>query len=122
VTQTEQENLWPSDLGTTKIAAPSTILKAQGAQLARITQGLLVGIVMTSTLPDSQFAHRFVIEAPTLGYYRYGLLTVRHGIDLYPAEIWWRDEQEVAKARTEQEFVAKLSEVLANDETKRVIS
>src|SRR2546425_10856528 len=61
----EIPNLWPAELGDTGVLTPTSILKAQAAELARFTHGLLRGEVIASDARPK--SHVFLdVVAPAL--------------------------------------------------------
>lgn len=82
----EVPNLWPQDLQPQGALSPIGILRSQATLLHRTTSGLLYCEVGTE-VENGQFVHHLNIVAPALGDFQYELVTVRHGIDGYPASV-----------------------------------
>jgi hypothetical protein len=124
----EALDLWPAiEKGNTR--TPVSILKQQAALLGKHTKNLLEASVDTDASPG-RFAHRFIIEAPALGGYRYELFSIQHDEKLYPVkvisappgtpiqdEIKWRKGFE-----SEETFVDWLKAALNSADTKRLLS
>ena len=88
---TKLTDLWPDDIEHTSIKAPVTILKEQGAFLAKRTRNIVVGRAESTQIisrgsPDDRFKYSFYLSAPAMNYV-YGLLKISHSDDLYPVEI-----------------------------------
>jgi hypothetical protein len=118
-------DLWPENLVNTDIVPPITILKVQATLLGHKMQNLLEGNVTTLAVPAfgiavSLFRHVFEIVAPALGGYKYPLLTVDHGVELYPLTITAFDHS--FECKNEAEFTNALKEIFAEEQTRRVIS
>jgi hypothetical protein len=84
-------DLWPDDIEHTTLKAPVTILKEQGALLARKTGNIVGGLADRTQLiargsPDDRFRYSFYLSAPAINYV-YQLLKISHSDDLYPVEI-----------------------------------
>src|SRR5215469_4106631 len=121
-------DLWPADLGKDKVITPSAILRQQASLLGKRTHNLVEAKVETTTLRD-KFIHRFVIEAPPLGNYKYTLFTLAHPVGLYPIEIVngptaaYPSFPQISEGiGSEKDLLAWLKWVLNEDETKRVIN
>jgi hypothetical protein len=129
-------DLWPTDIAsaTPTVIPPSEILQQQATNLERKTQGVLLGKVNRWS-SSGQFFLSFRIVAPALDY-EYELLKVHHGIDLYPvtvdAALGRADVQSIyhvaafssdmsTQLGTEEQFVQWLENVLADDQTRKVI-
>jgi hypothetical protein len=113
-------DLWATDLGTREITTPLAILRSQASLLAQKTSGMLEGQVETTTRRDGSFVHSFYVVAPALDHYKYGLLSIRHGIGLYPATVYAPNQPEL-DANSEQELIECLRSALSSDETRRVV-
>jgi hypothetical protein len=121
-------DLWPTDIGKGKITTPAAILRQQASLLGKRTNNLLEAKVDTITQGDT-FMHRFAIEAPALGNYKYILFVLSHSVELYPISISqtpsgvYPDSASISNGiRSEKELLDWLKWVLNRDETKRVIN
>src|SRR5262249_28965741 len=81
-------SLWPRNFGNKPTVPPSPvhILRQQALQLGQGTRNFVLGKVTSRLLDDKTFAHTFALTAPVLGLEQ-SVLTVVHGLDLYPARI-----------------------------------
>jgi len=112
-------------------------LKEQASLLGRKTRNLLEGEVVQveRVHPNGpEFTYRFIIVAPALGDYRYGLFTISHDISLYP--VTFRVDEDIKTelaagsmshgdmltAEDEDELVKLLRQILASKKTQRVIA
>ena len=112
-------DLWPAEIGTTKITAPVTILRKQASILAQRTKGLLEAEVLTNSQVSSQIVHRFVLVAPALDNYRYELFNVMHDVRLYPTQGVFQGRS--TQLDNEEAFVNWLKSVLSSRETRQVV-
>ncbi len=65
--------------------------------------------------------HTFLIQAPSLGGYTYGLFTVHHGLSFYPAKILSSPTGDQV-ATSEAEFLDRLRQVFSATATQEVIN
>ena len=79
------KSLWP-DFGEVKELSPVAIMKAQAAELGEKTNHLVEGVVRT-TSQVSMLHHEFILVAPALDNYSFGLFSVLHRIPMYPLQI-----------------------------------
>ncbi|HEY6334052.1 MAG TPA: hypothetical protein VI756_32350 [Blastocatellia bacterium] len=114
-------DLWPDNFGTEPLVTPASILRAQAAALGRKTNHLVEGEVEPRTTP-SDFIYSLDLVAPALDNYRYRLLTIRHGIGLYPVAVSLeaaRYNYEPAKTQAELEETLRMA--FGDDKTILVI-
>jgi hypothetical protein len=146
---TQIVDLWPEKINTKiKKIAPVTILRQQASLLGKKTKNIVEGQVETRTVKDSYeeklLEHSFYVVAPVLDFYKYPLFRVQHGIlDWYPLKIFvdvidsksfkekgWDVQNMKRRIRlkaasigteTEEEFIEKLKEIFALEETQQAI-
>ncbi len=145
---TQIVDLWPENINTKiKKIAPVTILRQQASLLGKKTKNIVEGQIETKRVKDIEessqeklLEHSFYLVAPALDFYKYLLFRVQHGImDWYPLKIFVDviDSKSLkgmmtsdAKHRlrlirptikTEEEFVEKLKEIFALEETQKAI-
>jgi len=118
-------DLWGDLTGLETVTSPREVLEEQGAILAKKTHGKLRGDVRDLTQADT-FIYALDIVAPGLNDYRYTVLTVRHGITMYPLLMLSGSDDAIPQARIkcddEQELIDALSRVLGSSKTKRAIA
>ena len=116
------DNLWPTDLSTTEPSGvlPITILREQAIFFTESTTGILTAQVVTSKDVNSNFSHNFYIIAPALANYKYLLLTVKHGIDLYPINTVGVGR--AYGAPNETQFKENLKEIFALEQTRKIVN
>lgn len=114
------DDLWPSDIQSSSIKPPVTILKEQGTFLGRKTSNIVEGVVRSKET-EGEFSWNFYLSAPCFGDYQHRLLNLSHDIELYPVKVI--DEESVTPqiAETEDEFMEILRAIFATPKTKRVI-
>jgi len=125
----ETHDLWPEDLATSTVVPPVAILREQAAALAKRTNGLIEGEVVSRperhrpSEPGHPFLHEFWLRAPAFDDYRCKLLDLRHGFDLYPVSLRYKlDPQDEVQASTEADFKRVLAEVFSRPKTRQVIA
>lgn len=111
-------DLWPAIEGD-PVRTPLSILREQASLLGPKTQHLVEAEVSTSSRRDS-LVHEFYVVAPALDHYRYHLLTVAHGIELYPLEMW-PARGDTAQVDDEGAFVERLGSFLASEHTLNIV-
>lgn len=78
-------NLWPTETVSVNTLSPLAILRTQAENLTNLTQGLLIGEVITDDRQEEGVYHHFDMIAPALDGYRHRILTVKHDPSmLYP--------------------------------------
>src|SRR5690349_3818268 len=82
------QDLWPSDFGESPLMTPVAILRTQGNLLGEKTSNIVVGRVSTfaSSSDPHGFRHILYLFCAPLAY-QAELVTVDHGIELYPVTI-----------------------------------
>jgi len=115
------DSLWGEIPETPLIRPPVLVLKEQGELLEQLTKGLL-NCRIGREQSDSDTVLRFSIVAPALNNYRYVLLTVVHGVELFPADLIDEAEHIRRPCNGEVEFLEALRGVFQSERTKRVIA
>jgi hypothetical protein len=115
------EDFWPSDLGVVNDITPVMVLKEQAARLGERTKNLVEAKVFTT--PKNQgFHHALYLLVPTMGSYRYELLSVYDLPSIYPIKIFDMTSDQQSEAMTLEEFKKVLREILSSDRVRRVIN
>ncbi len=85
------------------------------------TKNLVEGRVQTKVDEKMEFRHSLYLLVPTLGNYRYFLLSVHHKPEIYPIRTLdaTMDRQEAASDL--DQFREKLREILSSDRVRRII-
>ena len=112
---------WPDDLadGANALNTPITFLKEMASDLMLKTKQVLHCEVASET-QGARFIHRFLIIAPSVGNYRYELLSIIHPIVLYPAYVRaWSAGKECAD---ETELRAELKRIASDKRTRHVVT
>jgi len=129
-------DLWPDELPTTVTPdSPVRILKEQAALLGKKTRGIVQASLRTSgegSEAPKPFVYNFYITCPTLSYY-YKIFSVAMGFEPYPAS--FRIDSDILKeispgtgegvslsAKSEQEFVSILGDILQAEKTKKIVA
>jgi hypothetical protein len=118
----QAEDFWPDGLGVIDEVTPLLVLKEQAAALGRKTRNMIEAAVET-TVRDGWFRHTLKLRVPTIGDYSYKILTISHGADPYPVEIWNSLESDnMVKASGLEDFKAKLKGILSSERIKKVLN
>lgn len=114
-------DLWPPDFGALTLLTPVAILRQQGAALGEHTKNIVRGIVETDGV-DGNFVQKFHLYCSPLGY-KTLLLDVRHGIELYPAEVLVYGEQlKPIQVSDADALMNTLRDIFARPKTKNIIA
>ncbi len=129
-----QRSLWGEIPSETTVRTVRYLLEEQGEILTKATNKVLRGHVTfgkyTAQLRDAghDFIVRFYIVASLLDSYQYGVMTVYHGVAIYPATV----ESEALEAtgfsghrrkvRDEEEFLGVVSEILTSETVRSVVA
>ena len=111
------DDLWPDNIADSKLTTPITVLKEQATLLGEKTKQLVTAEVVTQTT-GNLFVNSFYLMAPTLKY-RYELFRASHGINFYPLSVEYAGQHNTT--RDEDEFKAKLKEILSAQHTLNVV-
>lgn len=116
----ETANLWPVDFGEPALLTPLAILRQQATALGAVTNNIVVGRVATRSQGEG-FVHHFSLYCSPLAY-EANFLLVRHGIDLYPANVQIFNDANGRTANDPDQLRAILKEMFANERTKKIIA
>src|SRR4051812_18865577 len=117
----ETASLWPVDFGEPVVLTPLAILRQQGAALGEQTKNIVIGRV-TTTGNGAEFVQVFSVYCAPLGY-QARLFSVKHGIDLYPAQVHLDiEENKEQTASTPEELKGVLRGIFAHAKTKKLIA
>jgi len=117
-------DLWPDDIGDSKLKSPLAILREQGEHLQTKTGGLVRAEVETRTISDEMFHNHFELVVPALEGYRYELLQVRHGVSFYPLDVLPRAGHNLSnymELEDEARFAKALRSLFGSIEVRRLI-
>jgi hypothetical protein len=119
------KNLWADITSAAPVRTPTTILKEQATALMEMTKGTLIGKVEVNSKPGSDFEIVLSIIAPAINNYRFEVVYVGHGIQLYPANViaaWERfSSGKEVKCQNEDELTDALGRILGSKEVTQVI-
>lgn len=135
------KNLWGTLPIEPSVLAPVAILKQPGEYLARATNGLLTVATSVNDSPDidwpdgrlqnhvkiiasrppNEFRVTMYLIATALNNYRFQILEVTHGIELYPARVNADPETKTIKCANQEEFEQAVERVLQSDRVRRAI-
>lgn len=121
-------SLWGDldDLET--IQTPKAILQEQAALLTRATKGILLGCVTIVEAAEAGFRYDLDIVVPALNNYRYELLSIYHGIDIYPTFVRSVHLESASyfdgpvRCENEGEFCECIQRILSSKSVRTVLS
>ena len=117
-------DLWPKDIGDSKLTPPLKILREQAGFLSEKTGGLVAAEVTTQVVSNEMIHNTFVLVVPSLDDYRYELFEVRHQVSFYPCDILPRSGHNLPNYMDlprEDKFVEALGSLFGSLEIKRLI-
>jgi hypothetical protein len=114
------KNLW-GDLSTLeRVRTPKAILEEQASYLGEATRGALVGAV--DQMGTGEFLFSFSVRVPALNNYEYSIFSVRHGIELYPAQIVCAKPLVTSKCKDQEELEKTVEQILSSTDVKLILS
>ena len=119
-----EKNLW-GDLRLDELiqTTPTQILKGQAALLSDMTKGVLQADV-TVSLYNGIFTLELNIVASAIENYRYEVVSVSHGLEMYPVTV--RPQNELSAhdivCKNAAEYEKALEKFLSSDRVRRVLS
>ncbi len=119
------KDLWGELPTQDLVRDPYTILREQAALLGKKTENLLEGRVRRRRRQSGGFMLYLDIVVPTLDNYSYTVLTVTHGLELYPVKMkdqGYTTEAELKEYKDENQFVEALGEILISNQVRKVIT
>lgn len=129
----ESGSFWPKNLFEEKLTAPVVILREQARHLSKASGRSILGKVTTDRIDpggwnrydeDSDVAHVFQLQVPSLGEYTFDLLRIRHHPrSLYPVYVSFNldEEDHELLCESEGEFRNTLRNILSSPATISVI-
>lgn len=117
----DTEDFWPEEIGAATEITPVLVLKEQAALLGRRTKNLVEAKVATS-ITGRHFNHSLSLRVPTLGDYQFRLLSIAHGISIFPVEILDELEPKKTLAKDLDEFTAILKNILSSKKVESTIN
>ena len=116
---TTQHDFWPDDIAQVTEVPPVTILRQAASALGQRTNNLVEATIKTSRTGGGELQHEFVLVAPALDSYSYTLFSVTHEVLYYPVCVLFEGAR--LDIHTEEDFVAKLKEILSAPLTKKIV-
>ena len=116
-----EENLWGEIPIDERIKTPAAILRGQAALLNKLTRGVLDGRVITR-VRDEMVEHELLVVVPGLSNYSVSIVTIDHGIELYPVCVHEDFAEDCIAVQNEESLRGALGKVFQSRETKRMIS
>ncbi|WP_295428396.1 hypothetical protein [uncultured Thiodictyon sp.] len=121
------KSLWGELPMASPVLAPIEILKQQGALLAKATNGLLTAATTVSgnpllrdpLNPGDEFRVIMYLVATALNNYRFQVLEVSHGVELYPAVVM--AEEKSIKCANQEAFEEAIASILQSARVRGAI-
>ncbi len=114
-------DLWPDDIGHSKLIAPVAILRRQASLLGEKTKNIVKGDV-TSHFDQQRgaFSYSFLLVAPALDNYRYKLFSIYHKVLFYPLELYPEIDPDKT-IENQDELLEALKKEFNSEKTRGVI-
>jgi hypothetical protein len=119
----ESKNLWGElHIDALNQTTPTQILKDQAALLSDMTKSVLQADV-TVSLYNGIFNLDLNIVAPAIENYRYEVVSVTHGLEMYPVTVKPQNDLSAHDivCKNDTEFETALGEILSSERVRRVI-
>jgi len=112
------DSMWPDFMSGDLSTPPTVILHRQAELLTQMTEGRLVGSVVTKAL-GKDFVHTLYITTPSLGDYEHLVVRVRHSMAaIYPVKLSMSEKEDRSRECTnEQEFLTLFEKILHHPQT-----
>jgi hypothetical protein len=114
------DSLWGDVESLEPIKTPISFLREQAQALTEKTKGVLLGDV-SLTKELAFFTIDLSIVAPSLGDYRYAVLTARHAMGLYPVHVDDNCNRISYKCDSEDVFLGVLAKILSSEGVRQVL-
>lgn len=113
---------WP-ELETRNIKTPINILKEQGENLKKITDGVLTYSISKKALEEGLTAITFDVVAPLIDNLKYNLFRISyHSIDIFPLDIiYYGKGKATKKVEGWDVFERSLKDMLSSEKTKNIL-
>lgn len=116
------ESLWGNLESLPIIETPGTILKKQASILTDITKSVLRGYVKIDSGEGGEMYIQLYILAPSLGEYRYSILSVSHKVNMYPATVTDNVKGKQYKCDDQDTLLNVLKMILSSKELRNIIA
>ena len=116
------KNMWGDIPEVDSVRTPASMLREQAQILSKRTKGLLNGHV-SRNIEDitGKFLYTLAVRAPALDNYRYIVLEITHGLELYPVDLRYIDGLTV-ESKTEEEFLRNVEKKLQSEDVRKAIT
>jgi hypothetical protein len=114
------ENLW-GQIPTSGPRPPVALLREQAAVIGQMTDNIIVGTV-DSGRAGHDFVFDLIVTAPALDNYMYTILSVRHGVDMYPLVLIDQTNTRTFDCSNEDNFKDRLRDTLSSEKVHKVIA
>ena len=118
----EGKSLWGDLEGLPEMKAPSLYLIEQGKILKKMTKDLLSFKVYNDTPYENTFVCTFYIVAELLNDYKYQLLSIYYGFEIYPLELHDAANNQKYKCYKESDYLDTLEKVFTSDQVRKIIA
>ena len=115
------DNLWGDLSDLEVVPTPKGILEQQANKLTTATRAVLRGRV-TQRESGIGFYYDLDVVVPGLNNYVYTILTINHGIQLYPVWVGSDSPQRSVKCDDEKQYLEVLEGILSSKDVKFILS
>ncbi len=116
------ESMWGNLESLPIIETPAIILKKQASILTDITKNVLRGYVKIDSGEGGEMYIQLYILAPSLGEYRYAVLSVSHGVNMYPASVIDNIKGEKFNCDNKDTLLNVLKLILSSKEIRNIVA
>lgn len=114
-------DLIPDEFGGIDITPPIRFLQAQRESLTKKTNGIIDGLIGTSSNQDG-FSHNFRLLVRSLDSYTFSVLAVQHPVAFYPLRVFDYLRTGVIECAGEAQYLNALREIFGSLEFKKVVA
>jgi len=115
------KDLWGNLPEIGDVRTPYIILSEQANVITQKTEALLEGKVHISNKSPGNFQAQLLISAPSLAGFYVQILSITHGVELYPVKIQHGLTSETFNPKTEEEYYLSLSTIFQSAKVQSVI-
>lgn len=117
-----KDSFWAPLPDVESIRTPLAIMNEQAVALSELTNRLLEGAVVQSSNNPGNIAATLQIIAPSLNGFRVSMVSISHGIQLYPLVLIDHMTSAQVSVPSEEVFNQELKEILGSEKTRQIIA
>lgn len=115
-------NLWGDIPKAENLRTPLFLLREQADVLTKATEGVLIGAVSTTAREGGKLDHYLSIVAPALNRYSYTVISVSHGVMIYPATVTDLSKPKSYVVNDEAGLSVIMQSILSSEQTHKVVA